>query len=97
MARGRKAGKRTNRVIKLSIPKRLYYILTGIAGNNEQKLNRLIRLIIEEKLSKSTLLELTELIDSSRKQEREKTELSGSQYLKDYTDSLLSFLPDEDK
>ena len=97
MARGRKTGKRTNRVIRLSIPKRLYYILAGIAGNNEQKLNRLIRLIIEEKLSKSTLLELTELIDSSRKQEREKTDLSGSQYLKDYIDLLLSALPDEDK
>jgi len=73
MARGRKAGKRTNRVIRLSIPKRLYYILAGIAGNNEQKLNRLIRLIIEEKLSNSTLPELTKLIEPSKKQETEAT------------------------
>lgn len=71
MAKGRKKGKRTNRIIRLSIPKRLYYILSGIAGNNEQKLNRLIRLIIEDKLSKSTLPELSELIEPSKKQESE--------------------------
>ena len=43
MTRGRKAGKRTNKTVGLSIPKRLYYIPYGIAGNNEQKLNKPIK------------------------------------------------------
>ena len=78
MARGRKAGKRTNKLVRLSLPKKLYYILYGVAGNNEQKLNRLIRLIIEEKLNSSTVAELTELLESKRErgesQEEEKSE-----------------------
>jgi len=72
MARGRKAGKRANKTVRLSIPKKLYYILYGVAGNNEQRLNRLIRLIIEEKLNSSTVAELTELLE--RKREREEKE-----------------------
>jgi len=63
MAKGRRAGKRTNKTVRLSIPKRLYYILQGIAGNNEQKLNRLIRIIIEEKLENSTVAEIASLIE----------------------------------
>ncbi len=74
MARGRKAGKRANRVVRLSIPKRLYFILLGVAGNNEQKLNRLIRLIIEEKLENSTVAELSQLLEPSRKKEEEEAE-----------------------
>jgi len=74
MARGRKAGKRANKTVRLSIPKKLYYILYGVAGNNEQKLNRLIRLIIEEKLNTSTVAELTELLESPRKEKEEKEE-----------------------
>jgi len=78
MARGRKAGKRANRVVRLSIPKRLYFILLGVAGNNEQKLNRLIRLIIEEKLENSTVAELSQLLEPSRrKEEEEETENEG--------------------
>jgi hypothetical protein len=71
MARGRKAGKRVNKTIRLSIPKRLYFVLYGVAGNNEQKLNRLIRLIIEEKLNNSSLGELMELLESSPRREKE--------------------------
>lgn len=71
MARGRKAGKRANRIVRLSIPKRLYFILLGVAGNNEQKLNRLIRLIIEEKLENSTVAELTQLLEPTKRKEEE--------------------------
>lgn len=74
MARGRKAGKRANKVVRLSIPKRLYYILSGVAGNNEQKLNRLIKVIIEEKLANSTVSELAELIESKPKEEKKSEE-----------------------
>ncbi len=74
MARGRKAGKRANRIVRLSIPKRLYFILLGVAGNNEQKLNRLIRLIIEEKLENSTVAELSQLLEPAKRKEEEKTE-----------------------
>jgi hypothetical protein len=72
--RGRKSGKRTNKTVRLSIPKRLYFILSGIAGGNEQKLNRLIRLIIEERLENSTVAELYNLIESSKKREEETEE-----------------------
>ncbi len=71
MARGRKPGKRTNKTVKLSIPKKTYYILYGIAGNNEQKLNRLVRLIIDEKLSNSTISDLTKLLETGRKEQEE--------------------------
>jgi len=74
MARGRKAGKRANKTVRLSIPKKLYYILYGVAGNNEQKLNRLIRLILEEKLNSSTVAELTELLERRREKEEKEEE-----------------------
>ncbi len=74
MARGRKAGKRANRIVRLSIPKRLYYILLGVAGNNEQKLNRLIRLIIEEKLENSTVSELAQLLEPAKRKGEEEEE-----------------------
>ncbi len=74
MARGRKAGKRANRIVRLSIPKRLYFILLGVAGNNEQKLNRLIRLIVEEKLENSTVAELAQLLEPTKRKGEEETE-----------------------
>jgi hypothetical protein len=75
MAKGRKPGKRANKTVRLSIPKRLYYILYGIAGNNEQKLNRLIRTIIEEKLESSTVAEIASMLESKGrvKEEEEQT------------------------
>ncbi len=72
MPRGRKPGKRANRIIKLSVPKKLYFVLLGIAGNNEQKLNKLIRTIIEEKLENSTIAELSQMLEA--KKEKEETE-----------------------
>jgi hypothetical protein len=78
MARGRKAGKRANKTVKLSIPKRLYYILYGVAGNNEQKLNKLIRTIIEERLATSSVAELTELLETPKK-EKENEESEGNE------------------
>ena len=74
MARGRKAGKRANRIVRLSIPKRLYFILLGVAGNNEQKLNRLIRLIVEEKLENSTVAELAQLLEPAKRKGEEEAE-----------------------
>jgi len=74
MAKGRKRGKRTNKTVRLSIPKRLYYILYGIAGNNEQKLNRLIRIIIEEKLESSTVAEIASLLEPKSRSDQEEKE-----------------------
>ncbi len=71
MARGRKAGKRANKTVRLSIPKKLYYILYGVAGNNDQRLNRLIRLILEEKLNNSTVAQLTELLEGQKREKEE--------------------------
>ncbi|HIC87210.1 MAG TPA: hypothetical protein EYP03_03110 [Aquificae bacterium] len=67
MARGRRGGKKSNKVIRLSLPKKIYYILYGVAGNNEQKLNKLIRNIIEERLEYSTIGELEELLEGKTK------------------------------
>jgi len=72
--RGRKPGKRTNRTVRLSIPKKLYYILYGVAGDNEQKLNKLIRAIIEEKLATSTVVELAELLEAPKKEKEVEVE-----------------------
>ncbi len=74
MARGRKPGKRANKTVRLSIPKRLYYILYGVAGNNEQKLNRLIRLIIEEKLETASVAELARMLEPTKREKEEKEE-----------------------
>ena len=68
MARGRKPGKRANKVVKLSLPKKIYFVLYGIAGNKEQRMNKLIRAILEEKLEKSTISELAALLETGRKE-----------------------------
>lgn len=69
MARGRKPGKKVNKIVKLSLPKKTYFILYGIAGNNEQKLNRLIKAIIDEKLENSTIAELYQLVEGKKEKE----------------------------
>jgi len=69
MARGRKPGKRTNKTLRVSIPKRTYYVLLGVAGNNQQRLNRLVKLILEEKLANSTIEELERLLESKKREE----------------------------
>jgi uncharacterized protein YlbG (UPF0298 family) len=71
MARGRKRG---NRVIRVSVPRKLYYVLLGVAGNNEQKLTRLVRAIIEERVENSTIAELQTLLESKRAREEQEEE-----------------------
>lgn len=56
--RGRKKGGARYRRITLSLPKRLYYVLNGIAMGDERKLNRLIKGILEDKLMEPTVAEL---------------------------------------
>jgi hypothetical protein len=73
MAKGRKPGKRANKTIRLSIPKRLYYILFGAAGNSEQKLNRLIRVIIEERLQNSSVAEIMALAEPKTREKISET------------------------
>lgn len=76
MARGRRGRRKGVKSVKLSLSKRTYNILYGIAGNNEQKLNRLIKLIIEEKLENSTVGELAQMLEPTKreKEEGEETE-----------------------
>jgi len=56
--RGRKKGGPRYKKVHLSLPKRLYSILNGLAMGDERKLNRLIKAIIEEKLQEATVAEL---------------------------------------
>ncbi len=53
----KKGGARYKKVV-ISLPKRLYYVLNGIAMGDERKLNRLIKGILEDKLMESTVAEL---------------------------------------
>lgn len=70
--RKKKSGARYKK-IKLSLPKRLYMILNGVAMGDERKLNRLIKGIIEDKLAESTVKEL-ELYLSKLEEEPEEEE-----------------------
>ncbi|WP_456397593.1 hypothetical protein [Desulfurobacterium sp.] len=74
MARGRKPGKRTNKTVKVSLPKKTYYILYGIAGNNEMRLNKLIKTIIEERLDNSTISDLSKLLETGKKEKEDTKE-----------------------
>ncbi len=56
--RGRKKGGPRYKRVVLSLPKRLYYVLNGIAMGDERRLNRLIKGILEDKLTESTVAEL---------------------------------------
>ena len=56
--KGRKKGGPRYKKISVSLPKRLYLILNGVAMGDERKLNRLIRGILEDKLMESTVEEL---------------------------------------
>ena len=71
MARGRRGRRKGVKSVKLSLSKRTYNILYGIAGNNEQKLNRLIKLIIEEKLENSTVGELAQMLGPTKREKEE--------------------------
>ncbi len=56
--RGRRKGGPRYKKVSISLPKRLYLILNGVAMGDERKLNRLIRGILEDKLMESTVTEL---------------------------------------
>jgi len=58
MARRKRKGGARYKTVKLSLPKRLYSILNGIAMGDERKLNRLIKGILNEKLQEATVAEL---------------------------------------
>ncbi len=77
MARkGRKRGGPRYKKVSLSLPKRLYLVLSGIAMGDEKKLNRLIRGILEDKLQESTFAEL-EMYLRRAEEEREEKEAEG--------------------
>ena len=69
--RGRKKGGPRYKKVHLSLPKRLYSILNGIAMGDERKLNRLIKGIIEEKLQEATVAELEAYITGGSEAEEE--------------------------
>lgn len=53
-----KRGNARYKKIKISIPKRLYMVLNGVAMGDERKLNKLIRAIVEDRLQSATVKEL---------------------------------------
>ena len=80
MARkSRKRGGPRYKRVSLSLPKRLYLILNGIAMGDDKKLNRLIRGILEDKLQECTVAELEMYLrkveTEEEKEEREEAEV----------------------
>ncbi len=71
--KGRRRGGPRYKKVSLSIPKRLYLVLNGIAMGDAKKLNKLIRGILEDKLQESTVAEL-ELYIRKPEEEEEKEE-----------------------
>ena len=69
--RGRKKGGPRYKKVTLSLPKRLYSILNGIAMGDDRKLNRLIKGIVEEKLQEATVAELEAYITGEKEEEEE--------------------------
>ena len=73
MARkGRRRGGPRYKKVSLSLPKRLYLVLNGIAMGDDKKLNRLIRGILEDKLQESTVAELELYLRKSEAEEEGK-------------------------
>jgi len=66
--RGKKGGRRYKKV-SLSLPKRLYSVLNGIALGDPIKLNRLIKGILLEAISEKTISELESYIFSGEVEE----------------------------
>lgn len=72
MARkGRRRGGPRYKKVSLSLPKRLYLVLSGIAMGDEKKLNRLIKGILEDKLQESTVAELEMYLRKMEEDEKE--------------------------
>jgi len=69
--RGRRKGGPRYKKVTLSLPKRLYSVLNGIAMGDDRKLNRLIKGIIEEKLQEATVAELEAYISGGKEEEEE--------------------------
>lgn len=69
--RGRRRGGPRYKRVSLSLPKRLYSVLNGIAMGDDRKLNRLIKGIIEEKLQEATVAELEAYITGTSEEEEE--------------------------
>ncbi len=75
MARkGRRRGGPRYKRISISLPKRLYLILNGIAMGDDKKLNRLIKSILEDKLQESTVAELEMYLRRLEEEKEEKEE-----------------------
>jgi len=72
--KGRKKGGPRYRRVSLSLPKRLYYVLNGIAMGDEKKLNRLIKGILEDKLMESTVAELELYLGRGEEMEEQEEE-----------------------
>jgi len=77
--RGRKKGGPRYQKVVLSLPKRLYFILNGIAMGDERKLNRLIKGILEDKLMESTVAELELYLGRGEEEEVEVEEQGGEE------------------
>ncbi len=77
--RGRRRGGPRYRRITISLPKRLYYVLNGIAMGDEKKLNRLIKGILEDKLQESTFAELEMYVRRVEEEEEEEMETQEEQ------------------
>ncbi len=72
--KGRKKGGPRYKRLTISLPKRLYYVLNGIALGDEKKLNRLIKGILEDKLMESTVAELEIYLGRGEDEEEEEEE-----------------------
>jgi len=75
--RGRKKGGPRYKKISISLPKRLYLILNGVAMGDERKLNRLIRGILEDKLMESTVTELEMYLGRVEEEDTQKNQESN--------------------
>ncbi len=72
--RGRRKGGPRYKKVSVSLPKRLYLILNGVAMGDERKLNRLIRGILEDKLMESTVAELEMYLGRVEEEEIQKNQ-----------------------
>ncbi len=72
--RGRRKGGPRYKKVSISLPKRLYLILNGVAMGDERKLNRLIRGILEDKLMESTVTELEMYLGRVEEEEIQKNQ-----------------------
>jgi hypothetical protein len=70
--RKRKRGGPRYKKVCISLPKRIYSVLNGIAMGDDRKINRLIKAILEEKLQESTVAELEAYISSAKRKKPKK-------------------------